>query len=232
MFIYEMHQHTSPCSHCGKGDPAETVRNLKQEGFSGVVLTNHFLHGNTGIDRDLPWEDFVRFYEEDYLRAKEAGDEIDFDVIFGIEEHVGESKEVLLYGITPEFLYAHPEMSDGRLETIYKAVHSFGALVFQAHPYRSRSYIEDPMKNLDIRYLDGMETFNACNPENENLLAQEYALKHGLLECAGSDAHTEDFSDRYGIACENRIKNSAQLAEVLKSGNYKLYLGKKAEMKI
>ena len=222
MYKYEMHQHTSPCSHCGHADPVSLVKQMKQDGFAGVVLTNHFFHGNTGIDRSLPWEEFVRAYEEDYLKAKAAGDELDFDVIFGVEEHVGEGKEVLLYGITPEFLYAHPEVVDGQLETIYKAVHEFGALVFQAHPYRGRAYIPDPKKNVDIRFLDGMETFNACNPLDENLEAEAYAQEHGLLTCAGSDAHYENFERRFGIACEHRIKSASELVEVLKSGDYTL----------
>ena len=225
MFIYEMHQHTSPCSACGKADPVELVRTMKKEGFSGVVLTNHFLHGNTGIERSLPWEDFVRAYEEDYLAAKEAGDELDFDVIFGIEEHVGRGKEVLLYGITPEFLYAHPELSDGKLETIYKAAHSFGALVFQAHPFRARDYIPDPSETISLEYVDGIEAYNACNPEEENIKAEVYAQENGKMMSAGSDAHFESFDGRFGIACEHRIKSPAELVETLKSGDYKLYLG-------
>ena len=225
MFIYEMHQHTAPCSACGRGDPAKTVYALKQVGFSGVVLTNHFYHGNSGIDRALPWADFVAAYENDYLAAKKAGDEIGFDVIFGIEEHIGKGKEVLLYGITPEFLYAHPELRDCTLESISKAAREYGALVFQAHPYRNRSYVEDPDENLPIEYLDGFESYNVCNVGDENERAHAYAVKNGLLEAAGSDAHAEFQKLRYGIKCAHRIKNSAELAAVLKSKEYELYLG-------
>ena len=53
MYLYEMHQHTVRCSACGRGDPEKTVYALKEDGFAGMVITNHFLHGNTGIDRDL-----------------------------------------------------------------------------------------------------------------------------------------------------------------------------------
>ncbi len=226
MFLYEMHQHTYPCSACAKGDPVKTVYALKDAGFSGLVLTNHFLHGNTGIDRNLPWNEFVSFYEKDYLLAKEAGDREDFDVIFGIEEHIGEGKEVLLYGITPEFLYAHPELKEASLEKISEETRKFGGLVFQAHPYRSRSYIPEPNKNIPVELIDGFETYNASNPENENIAASQYAKEHGLLVSAGSDAHWEVFENRFGIQCNHRIKNSARLAETLKSGDYSLYLGK------
>ncbi|MBP9989253.1 MAG: hypothetical protein KBT46_07120 [Ruminococcus sp.] len=224
MYKYEMHQHTYPCSHCGKADPEKLVYALKECGFDGVVLTNHFLHGNTGIDKDLPWAEFVKYYEDDYLTAKKVGDSIGIDVIFGIEEHIGDGREVLLYGITPEFMYAHPEMSDGKLETISKAVHEFGGLVFQAHPYRDRDYIPNPKENIAIEYLDGFETYNAANQGNENVEAEAFAVEHGLMQTAGSDAHHEEMSFRYGIECERRIKDSFELAEILKSGDYKLYL--------
>lgn len=226
MFIYEMHQHTAPCSACGRADPRKTVHALKESGFSGMVLTNHFLHGNTGIDRALPWEEFIKYYEDDYLAAKEEGNKINFDVIFGIEEHVGRGKEILLYGITPEFLYAHPELKCGELEVISKAVREYGRLVFQAHPFRSRDYIPDPSELLPVEPLDGIEAYNACNPEGENIRAEKYAVEHGFLISAGSDAHTETVETRCGIASEQRITTPAELVEVLKSGDYKLYIQK------
>lgn len=225
MYIYEMHQHTAPCSACGHGDPAETVRALKKAGFSGMVLTNHFIGGNTGIDRNLPWDEFVRCYEDDYLAAKKAGEEEDFDVIFGIEEHIGNGKELLLYGITPEFLYAHPELRNHELETVSRLVREFGGLVFQAHPYRNRSYVTNPDENLPIEFLDGFETYNACNKGDENIRAEAYAQEHGLLCSAGSDAHTEEQETKFGIACSRRIADSIELAKLLKSGDYMLYLG-------
>ncbi len=225
MFIYEMHQHTAGCSACGIGDPADTVRALHRDGFAGMVLTNHFYHGNTGITRRQPWADFVRPYEEAYLEAKAEGERLGVDVLFGLEEGVGQGKEVLLYGITPAFVYAHPELRDAGLADISRLVREAGGLVFQAHPFRVRDYIPDPAATLPVELLDGMETDNACNGEVENRRAQLYARQHGLRCCAGSDAHTADFPDRFGIAVERRITTETELAAVLRSGAYTLYLG-------
>lgn len=223
MYKYEMHQHTSPCSACAGGEPASTVYSLKEQGFSGMVLTNHFRNGNTGIERTLPWEEFVKHYEDDYLIAKKAAEEVDFDVIFGVEEHIGENKEVLLYGITPEFLYSHPEIQTGNLATIYKAAHEFGALVFQAHPFRNRPGMMNPHKPIPVEYIDGMEIYNACNAEEDNLLAVVYAREHNLLTCVGSDAHCEVLDrNRYYLDSDERIKTPGKLVEILKSGKYKL----------
>ncbi len=225
MYVYEMHQHTAGCSACGKGEPAETVRALHRDGFAGLVLTNHFYHGNTGITRRQPWADFVRPYEEAYLEAKAEGDRLGLDVLFGLEEWVGGGKEVLLYGITPAFVYAHPELREAELPQLAQLVRQAGGLVFQAHPFRVRDYIPDPSATLPVEYLDGMETHNACNGELENRRAALYAAQHGLRACAGSDAHVADFPGRYGIAVEERITTEAALAQVLRSGTYTLYLG-------
>ena len=225
MYLYEMHQHTAPCSACARADAERTVYALKDAGFAGMVLTNHFYHGNTGIDRFQPWEDFVSFYESDYLTAKAAGDRIDFDVLFGIEEHVGKGKELLLYGITPEFLYDSPHLRDAGLEEISYAVHACGGLVFQAHPYRDRSYVADPDENLPLELLDGFETYNAANRGTENPRAARYAEEHGLLVSAGTDAHDEVVFPRFGIDSPFRIPDETTLVKVLTSRNYRLFLG-------
>ena len=143
MYLYEMHQHTAACSACSAADPEQVVRALAADGFSGVVLTEHFYHGNTAVRRDRPWERFVRAYEESFLRMKAIGERLGLDVLFGIEEGVGSGKEVLLYGIRPQLLYDHPELAaemteDEYLPLLSSVVHEAGGLVFQAHPFRVR----------------------------------------------------------------------------------------------
>lgn len=230
MYLYETHQHTAPCSRCASADPAALVRTLKAEGFSGVVLTNHFYHGNTGIHRHMAWADFVAAYEEDYLTAKAEGDKLDLDVLFGIEEGIGDGKEVLLYGITPAFLYDHPELGEGQgwgggsLPQLAAAVHGAGGLLFQAHPFRVRDYIPRPWEETDARYLDGVEVYNYHNTELENARAMQWAQKTGLLLSAGSDAHTADLPGRYGMAFPERIRTEAALAEALRREDYELWL--------
>lgn len=223
-YKYEMHQHTWPCSHCGRADPAELVRNMKAEGYAGCVLTDHFYHGNSGIDRDLPWPDFCRAYEDAYLQAKAVGDGLDFDVLFGIEEHVGDSKEVLLYGITPAFIYKYSQLREGGLAFIYEAAKAEGALVIQAHPFRNRDYIENPMQRLDANLLHGYEVFNACNRPEDNDAALKIYGNSGKIIVAGSDCHADIFQkQRAGIAVEHRIRTEKELADVLRSGHYELF---------
>lgn len=222
MYIYEMHQHTAVASACAHETPEEVVRGLKQAGFAGMVITDHFYHGNTAVRRHQAWEDFVRPYEEAYERAKKVAEKLDFDVLFGIEEGVGGGKEVLLYGITPAFLYAHPELRDADLPVLATLVRAEGGLVVQAHPFRVRDYIRAPWEKLPAEHLDGIEVHNACNDDLSNLRAQALADKHGLIAIAGSDAHTALSRGQAGIACAHRIRTERELADTLRSGEYEL----------
>ncbi len=224
MYLYEMHQHTSSVSACAHETPEQVVRGLKAAGYAGMVLTDHFYHGNTAVRRHQAWEDFVRPYEQAYEQAKAVGERLDFDVLFGIEEGVGGGKEVLIYGITPAFLYAHPELRDADLVTLCALVRAEGGLVVQAHPFRVRDYIRAPWEELPADLLDGVEVHNACNDDLSNMRAQAFAEKHGLIEIAGSDAHAADSRGLAGIACAQRIQTEDQLVAVLRDGDYELFV--------
>ena len=221
-FKYQLHAHTSPPSKCGVMTSRELCRALYEGGYSGAVLTNHFMGGNTAIDRSLPWNEFVRVYEKDYLDAKEEAERLSLDIIFGIEEQVGGGLEILLYGITPEWLYEHPELSSHRLEDYRAAANEIGALIVQAHPYRERYYISTPGP-LPISMIDGIEVFNRANKANENQLAEALAQENPhLIRTAGADAHTAEWATFSGIATKERITDCKKLVEILKSGDYRL----------
>ena len=222
MYLYEMHQHTNVCSACGAISPEELIPAMKAEGYAGLVITEHFYHGNTAIRRNMPWEDFAAAYEACYRRAKAVGEQYDFDVLFGIEEGVGGCKEVLLYGLTPDFVYAHPEMRDCDLAHLSRIVREAGGLLFQAHPFRVRDYIPRPWETLDPTLLDGVEIYNACNPPLDNLRAVKWAEDNGLPTIAGSDRHYMGHCENFGIRVPHRIRTEAELAEVLRSGEYEL----------
>jgi len=229
MYIYEMHQHTASCSKCAKADTIELIHALKDAGISGVVLTNHFYHGNSAIDRSLSWKDFCMAYANDYYVAKNEGEKLDFDVLFGIEEGIGKpgnGKEALIYGLLPENIISHPELRERDLSLLSNVVRSEGGLLVQAHPFRNRSYINDPDEKLPMEYFDGIEGYNMANTQEENLRAIEYAKESNVFITAGSDSHDVETSPRFGISCEHRIKNEKELKEVLLKGEYSLYLGK------
>ncbi len=219
-YKYQTHTHTHPCSHCSHMMPDELTQALHDGGYQGVILTNHFYWGNTGIDTDLPWEEFVKAYELDYFECKKSAEKFDLDVIFGVEEHIDGGLEVLCYGVTPEILYAHPELRRHTLEDWDKIRKTYGVVIIQAHPFRNRQSIP-VQKVLPHEFIDGIEIYNDGNNPEDNEKAAKYASENpGLILISGADTHSGKNACTGGIATDRRIKDEKDLAEILKSGTF------------
>ncbi|MBO7761679.1 MAG: PHP domain-containing protein [Clostridia bacterium] len=220
MYRYQLHTHTVPCSLCARMSPEELCHALYEGGYAGAVLTNHFFHGNTGVDRALPFADFVKPYIEDYEACKRAAEPYGLDILFGLEEGVGGGLEILCYGLTPEILLRHPELSTSAAAVWHDVLHAEGVLVVQAHPFRERAYITTPGP-LPLTVIDGVEAYNRGNIGDENARACALAAKHPtLIVTSGADAHEPRSVTVGGIETERRIRNEAELAEILRSGEY------------
>ena len=111
-YRYEMHCHCNWCSACAHSSPQAMAKAYYQAGYAGMVLTDHFLSGNSAIGRSLPWKDKVEAYWRAYEAARDwaQGRSRDFAVLFGLEHQYGGGKEVLTYGIDLDFLLAHPDL--------------------------------------------------------------------------------------------------------------------------
>ena len=218
MFQYDMHVHTCPCSG-GGSDIRKHIDALIEKGCAGMVVTNHFYYGDNRIDRKLPWDRFVDAYRQDYLYGLSYARERDFDLLFGVEEHVGDGREILIYGVTPDFLSAHPELKMASAEVYAEAVHAAGGMVFQSHPYRASRYVRKPFPLECLDVMDGIEVYNQANDPAWNESAKALAEKEGFLVVAGSDAHDTDAA-RAGIAANERIRTNEDLVRILKSGAY------------
>ena len=218
-YKYEMHMHTRPCSG-GGGNMCEHIDDLIKKGYSGAVVTNHFYNGDNRIDRSLSWEDFTEPYRQDYVLGLEYARTVDFDLLFGLEEHVGNGQEILIYGITPEVIKAHPELKTASAERYAEIIHAEGGLIYQAHPYRARSYVSRPYPLECLNMLDGIESYNAGNEPEWNEQAKALADKLDLACVGGSDAHKVGTAGRAGIASCERIKSNEDLVRILKSREY------------
>lgn len=226
MYKYELHLHTLGCSKCAGASIEEMVLAVKEKGYKGFVVTDHFHRGNTCVDRNLPWEQFVAAYEENWLRGKAFGEQHGIDVIFGIEDHYFyNAKEVLIYGITPEELKAEPKFITFGIEQMFDFVNAHGGFISHAHPFRDRSYIKEPDSEPNPKALHGVEVFNAHDPEDRNQKALEFAKRNGLKLLSGGDVHlTNDRLGTAGIAVDQPITDTKELAKVLHSGNYKVII--------
>ena len=224
MYKFETHLHTSNCSACAVSSGYDMVDAAKEKGYSGFVVTNHFYHGNTCVDRNLSWESFIAAYCEDYEITRDYGEKMGIQVFFGIEEGFAPGKEMLIYGISPEILTAHPEFIMFGAKEKAEFIHRMGGVTVCAHPFRSRSYIPNPDKEPDISLFDGIEGYNYCNAPEENEKALAFAKKNRLFATSGGDVHNSKNFGNAGIEFGTQIKDYNDFLTRLKNGNYKLIM--------
>ncbi len=219
-YRYEMHLHSSDCSACGRSSAVEMAQALREKGYAGMVLTDHFLRGNSCVPREWSWADKIMAYHEAYRSAREWGNGNDFDVLFGMEHHYGNSKEWLVYGVDAAFWLAHPDIDWAKPDEFARAVHEAGGLIVQAHPFRVREWMSNPVMTFYPELLDGVEVYNYCNTPEENTQALEWArtLSPELVWTSGSDAHWafHESLGQAGMEFPERVRTGAQLVAALK----------------
>lgn len=217
MFLYETHCHCSDCSLCAKHTSREMVRAYYALGYAGLVMTDHFVTGNSAVDPSLPWEERMRRYYQAYEDACDEAKNLDFDVIFGIEHFYGDGKEVLVYGIDLDFLLDNPDLDRISLEEFRDRVHAVGGILIHAHPYRRRGYINmDVAPRLDL--VDGIEVYNAGDrAEDGDRLALTVARLTGCLMTSGSDFHRVNSVNfaKAGIVFSRRVRDSLDFVDAL-----------------
>ena len=212
-FLYETHMHTCQGSACGRVTGREQARVYKEAGYTGIIITDHFFGGNTAVNRELPWEERIDLFWKGYEEAKEEGDRIGLDVFFGLEQNI-HYDEYLIYGLTKEYMKAHPEMEHWNRRQQLKEVHRAGGCVIQAHPFRMRNYMD--RIRLGLHFCDGIEVANAGNDQMDDARAWRYGREKGLVMTAGSDNHwSRPESPIYGVALEKRLTSIADYVKII-----------------
>lgn len=190
MFFYETHLHTSQASACASVTGAYHARQYKEQGYDGIIITDHFFGGNTSVPSRLSWEERVNRFCDGYEDAKREGDRIGLKVFFGWEQAYYGETEFLIYGMDKEWLLAHPEMEEWSIEEQFAQVDAAGGLVVQAHPFRNRYYISKI--RLYPNHAHAIEGVNAGNTVLDNQLALAYGKEYGLTMTGGSDCHGKE----------------------------------------
>ena len=232
-YLYETHCHSSQCSRCAISTAQELVRAYCIKGYDGLVLTDHFIWGNTAVSRRLPWEERMRAYYQAYLDAKEAAEGLDFDVIFGIEHAYGDGKEVLIYGVELDFLLVNPDIPQLSLDALVERVHEAGGIVIQAHPYRDRSYVNMAVEpRWDI--VDGIEIYNPANQPGEDARALRSAPRQDYILTSGGDIHwdQDERIGNAGVILPCRVKTSKEFADALKRREHGFVINRKRLMTV
>jgi len=198
--------HTKEASACSGTDARDFIKYMSGLGYSGIIITDHFFNGNSCVPKDLPWEKRVEQYCSGYKHALEEAIKTnsEFTVMFGIEYNF-KGDEYLLYGVDEKWLLDNPDILEKDRYAVYDAVHNYGGIMVQAHPYRERSYLSEI--NLTPSICDGVEVYNACNPDWQNCLGYEYGQKNKFRMSAGSDIHNPGQPDMGGMRFDHKINS-------------------------
>jgi hypothetical protein len=220
-FLYDTHVHTAETSRCARATAKEQVRFYKSKGFDGIVITDHFLGGNTTVPDDLPWEKRVNMFFRGYENALEEGVRLGLKVFFGWEHtHIG--ADFLTYGLNKAWLLENKGLDVTDINSYLDHVRAQGAYVVHAHPFREDFYI--PMIQLMPRQVDAVEIINSCRTDFENEMAAQYAKNYGLQAFAGSDNHVADKQKRLsGIETETELNSIEALISIVRAGKYRLF---------
>ena len=217
-YLYETHLHTTEGSACAGSGGAGMAYACKTAGYTGIFVTDHNWHGNTAVDKSLPWEAFVERFTKGYEAVKRVGDRIGLDVFFGWEAGY-DGTEFLIYGLSKEWLLRHPEIRDASVEEQFSLVHAGGGIVVHAHPFREEYYI--PQVRLFPDAVDGVEGINAAHRMyaykkvfDERAIA--YGREHGFPLTAGSDIHSVNLSGG-GMAFRRRLADEADFVGAVRA---------------
>lgn len=220
-FLYEMHAHTRETSRCAAVDAHELIKEYANAGYRGIVITDHMSPSTFERfkDTDMTWREKVSFFLNGYHEALEAADGR-INVLLGMElrfDTPSNINDYLVYGLTEEFLYAHPDILNMNIRDFSILAHENKMIIFQAHPFRIGMQIVNP------KYLNGVEVYNG-NPRHKsnNSIADMWAKKHGLLRSSGSDYHENDDMGRGGMYFNTEITNNEQLVRELLKGESRL----------
>ena len=221
-YKYELHAHTKNTSRCGQLDAAELVKQYKEAGYSGIVITDHYSPMTFRISEFFNKKKALEHYLEGYHKAKEFETE-DFTVLLGTElRFYATVNDYLIYGVTEEMLYELPFLLPLYIHRASKLFRERGCLFVQAHPFRQL------ISRVKPKYLDGVEVFNGKATKEANDNSHKWAEEiKAKIKTSGSDCHRETGVGLGGIITKEPIKCNDDLIRILKNGEYELIKNQK-----
>lgn len=218
-YLWETHLHTSETSICGQATAAEMVRAYRKAGYYGIIVTDHFLNGNSHARRSGAWTKRIDIFFRGYRAAKEAGRAQGLRVLAGCEFSF-RGADFLTYGVPETFYYDQPDLADLDADEFVGRVRLAGGFVSQAHPFRREWYMPpDVAKRWDI--VDGMEVINGSHrPEHRQWDddALKMARGHNLVQTAGSDAHAVRDAATAALAFDEAFDTDRMLIGAMRAG--------------
>lgn len=214
----EMHAHSLPISTCSEFYAQQLIRAYAKTGVHAIALTNHFTPTHLeGCSK----EEFVEAYIAAYRTFKEYAEAEGIAPIFGIELRFRENfNDYLVFGIDEADAYRICDYLELGLERFCREFKRDGVVVIQAHPKR------DKMTDMPMGLVDGWEAFNMHPGHNSRpALAARAANAEGLLITGGTDFHHPTHEACCLLRSRVPVKNSHDLAALLRSCDYVLDIG-------
>lgn len=224
MYKYDLHVHTKETSPCGNVSAKDMIKVYKNNGYSGVVVTDHYRPAFFCNNNYKTWNEKIDDYLKGYRMALTEGRKYDIDVLLGIElafEVEGDkTNDYLIYGITEELLKSNPNLLELGIKGLSEFCRQNGLLLYQAHPLRKYCYL------ADMTLLHGIEVHNG-NPRHDshNDEIEKIAKDNHMPMISGSDYHDPGDENRGGIIVPTRLKTNEELLKILKSNDYTLFKG-------
>lgn len=218
IYKYDLHVHTCESSRCGKATAPEIVEKYLEEGYRGVLITDHF-KGAIFENKETTWDEKMDAFLKGYKATKEIGDKAGLDVFLGVELRLptAEIVEISAVGITETILRRYENLNNYSLEQLYELANKEGFLLLQVHPFRTNN------KVMPSNLLHGYEVINAASKEEVNNQAYTLCQKENLPFIAGSDFHSVDKMRKCGIYTKTPIESIKDLVDRVKSKSIGLF---------
>lgn len=228
MYKLETHLHTLGRSPCAVADEKTIAKIYRDEGYDGIVCTNHFNrylcdhYYAKGSEQGN-----VQFFLDGYRALKNECSRYDIDVFLGLELLTDEltyykpeppHAETMIFGIDEQWLLSNPytlfKLSLAKLSELCR---KHGWILSHAHPFRNGIDTQNPA------YLQASEAYNG-NPyaDNHNDLAAKFAQDNNLIAMCGSDFHAKGY-EGCGIYLQNPVNGNVQLTDELRKRKHKLF---------
>ena len=207
----ELHAHSYPVSLCSEISPKEMAKLFIDNGYSAIVLTNHFYLGyRNEFESDAA---YVEFYYNAYAELLEAaGDKLKVCLGMEIRFENETMNDYLVYGIDKSDLGKACYYLDKDIETFYKGFKNERNVILQAHPFR------DGMKEINMDYIDGIEVFNMHIHHNSRISkAAQCAKELNKLKLCGTDLHYPYQIGTSYVRTKCLPENSFDLSKLIKS---------------
>lgn len=222
-FKYDLHVHTAQSSQCAKDTGSVLVEKYIDAGYSGFVVSDHFIGSPSCVVTDNTWENKINRFCEGYYDAKECGYKKGFNVFFGLEFFYYNTEFVII-NLEPETLVNLGEsITKLDLADSLRMFRDAGAFTIHAHPFRVSRRINTIRLLPDL--TDAVEVINGENnfmwPE-ANRLAQIYAKEFKKIAISSSDFHGGTGIISGGMAFSEMINTCDELVKNLTIGSAEL----------